>query len=233
MFARTLKPFILVLAFLLLAPSANAEEASGLAGHYYLSGSREVGSELLLHENHSFEWMLSYGAVDQYASGTWSADGQSVTLIAQRPTGTPPFRLFRNDEIRIKKPAEPGTWIAIVGMPRVGPVGVPIEVIFEASDKHQLSAMTDRNGDAIVKPTKGANWKRVGLRRQGSQEEPQWFVVPQDRIKDRIVCIAIDDMGWIAPPPFEKIMLQVQDDGLQMEGGGTYRKEPSAEPKQP
>ncbi|TGV77628.1 hypothetical protein EN788_67460, partial [Mesorhizobium sp. M2D.F.Ca.ET.145.01.1.1] len=35
---------------------------AGLAGHYYLRGVMEVGSELLLKKDGSFEFMLAYGA---------------------------------------------------------------------------------------------------------------------------------------------------------------------------
>jgi hypothetical protein len=40
-----------------------------LAGHYYLRGVMEVGSELLLHADGRFEYMLAYGALDELASG--------------------------------------------------------------------------------------------------------------------------------------------------------------------
>ena len=64
-----------------------------LAGHYYLSGVHEVGSELLLREDGRFEWMLAYGALDQMAQGTWRRDGDRVLLRADPPPEAPP--LFR------------------------------------------------------------------------------------------------------------------------------------------
>lgn len=69
------------------APSSRPTAAAGnpdaaLAGHYYLAGVMETGSELLLKPNGRFDWYISYGAVDQAAKGRWSRDGQAVTLMA-------------------------------------------------------------------------------------------------------------------------------------------------------
>jgi hypothetical protein len=53
-------------------------------GHYYLNGVMEVGSELLLKPDGSFEFMLAYGALDQYGKGCWRVEGNRVLVI---PTG--------------------------------------------------------------------------------------------------------------------------------------------------
>lgn len=55
-------------------------------GHYYLSGVRETGSELLLDPNGTFEWSMSYGAVDQAAHGTWQRQGDRIVLTTAQPT---------------------------------------------------------------------------------------------------------------------------------------------------
>ncbi len=52
-----------------------------LAGHYYLNGVMEVGSELLLRPDGSFEFMLAYGANDQYGRGCWVKRGSTVEVI--------------------------------------------------------------------------------------------------------------------------------------------------------
>ncbi|UVK54639.1 hypothetical protein DBIPINDM_001077 [Mesorhizobium sp. AR02] len=54
---------------------------AGLAGHYYLRGVMEVGSELLLRKDGSFEFMLAYGANDQYGKGCWVKKGSTVEVI--------------------------------------------------------------------------------------------------------------------------------------------------------
>ncbi|MCR5858506.1 hypothetical protein [Mesorhizobium sp. J428] len=56
-----------------------------LAGHYYLNGVMEVGSELLLRKDGSFEFMLAYGANDQYGKGCWAQDGSKISLVPRRP----------------------------------------------------------------------------------------------------------------------------------------------------
>ncbi|WP_036257564.1 hypothetical protein [Mesorhizobium sp. WSM3224] len=52
-----------------------------LAGHYYLNGVMEVGSELLLKKDGSFEFALAYGANDQYGKGCWVRKGTTVEII--------------------------------------------------------------------------------------------------------------------------------------------------------
>lgn len=73
-----------------VAEKASAARQS-LAGHYYLSGIREVGSELLLKPDARFEWMLAYGAMDQSASGTWRVEGSTLTLTSERPASDGPL----------------------------------------------------------------------------------------------------------------------------------------------
>lgn len=62
-------------------PPATAPDAA-FAGHYYLTGVMETGSELLLRPDGSFEWYLSYGALDQFADGTWRREGRDIVLSA-------------------------------------------------------------------------------------------------------------------------------------------------------
>ncbi len=52
------------------------------AGHYYLEGVMETGSELLLEKNGKFKWYLAVGALDQYAEGTWWKNGNCIGLTA-------------------------------------------------------------------------------------------------------------------------------------------------------
>ncbi|MBZ9737298.1 hypothetical protein LB515_06995 [Mesorhizobium sp. CA15] len=63
--------------------AANACQAGDarLAGHYYLNGVMEVGSELLLKKDGSFEFALAYGANDQYGKGCWVRKGSTVEVI--------------------------------------------------------------------------------------------------------------------------------------------------------
>jgi hypothetical protein len=54
-----------------------------LAGHYYLNGVMEVGSELLLEPDGSFEFALAYGALDQYGKGCWRVEGDRVLVVPE------------------------------------------------------------------------------------------------------------------------------------------------------
>jgi hypothetical protein len=56
---------------------------SKLVGHYYLNGVMEVGSELLLKSDGSFEFYLAYGALDQYGKGCWRVEGNKVLVIPE------------------------------------------------------------------------------------------------------------------------------------------------------
>lgn len=75
-----------LLAFWMSGASAEdcAPADASLAGHYFLRGVMEVGSELLLQANGRFDYMLAYGALDELASGCWSRSGDMVTLVASK-----------------------------------------------------------------------------------------------------------------------------------------------------
>jgi hypothetical protein len=77
-----------------------ARADTALAGHYYLSGVMETGSELLLRPDGTFEWFLSYGALDQFASGHWASDGNVVTLKVDAAVPPPPP--FTSLQLRIE-----------------------------------------------------------------------------------------------------------------------------------
>lgn len=86
----------LLAAALVWTSPALADETADVAGHYYLQGVHETGSELLLMPDGRFQWYMSYGAVDQNADGTWTRKGKVVTLKAQGADRSKP--LFRLDE---------------------------------------------------------------------------------------------------------------------------------------
>lgn len=78
-------------------PTDMGKPDAALAGHYYLLGVMETGSELLLKADGRFEWYISYGAVDQVAKGRWGRSGQTVTLAADLPAADAP--LLRVDQV--------------------------------------------------------------------------------------------------------------------------------------
>lgn len=211
---------LLAMAWLAGPVPAWAQNASGaeIAGHYYLESGREVGSELLLKPDHRFAWMLAYGAIDQYATGQWSLAGDTLVLQATPPAGKPAFRMMEENELRIRKPAAPGSWVAMVGLPGVGPAP-GMEVCFEARSGRQVSATSNAQGDAIVPMPAHEQWARVGVRRQGSQDAWQWLAVPPARAAARMAGLAIDDEKWLVPQAFERMVLRRQGGKLVSEDG--------------
>jgi hypothetical protein len=76
---------MLALPMISTARAADCPPADAtLAGHYYLNGVMEVGSELQLLANGHFDYMLAYGALDELAGGCWSREGGVVTLVVSK-----------------------------------------------------------------------------------------------------------------------------------------------------
>ena len=128
---------IAVILFAVSVCSASAQDAA--AGHYYLRGVREVGSELLLRPNGTFDYMFAYGASDYMASGTWRRDGDSVVLNS---TGKdePPFKLLRS-----AKATADGIRVIVKG-PNGQPVPNIDTILLTASGK--VNGRTDSSGAA-------------------------------------------------------------------------------------
>lgn len=91
-------------------PSARDKAlAKQLRGIYYLTGMREVGSEIFLEANGQFQFTLVYGAEDQLAAGTWTVRDRRV--LFRTPSVVPnakevPFK--RLTEMAPAVGAEPG-----------------------------------------------------------------------------------------------------------------------------
>ena len=109
------------------------------AGHYVLRGVMEVGSELLLRPDGTFEYMLAYGAADYEASGTWKVDGDAVVLT----TGGAEKQAFR----LIRSAAVKGDGIRVIVK---GPGGEPADHIDVGikTGAGYLNTTTDDNGVA-------------------------------------------------------------------------------------
>ncbi|MFI8226856.1 hypothetical protein [Pseudomonas sp. NPDC085632] len=58
---------------------ASADTPS-LDGHYYLVGAMEMGAELLLRKDGTFDAGVSYGSADGFAKGTWRVEKEILTL---------------------------------------------------------------------------------------------------------------------------------------------------------
>lgn len=124
----------------LMALSVLTARGADLAGHYILQGVREVGSELFLKPDGSFEYMLAYGAADYWAKGTWRRENHSVVLnsIGRKEV---PFRLLRSEA---GKPGKIRVWV-------IGKNGHGVEnirVALHATDQ-DFEATTTSDGTAV------------------------------------------------------------------------------------
>lgn len=63
------------------AASATADIA--IAGRYFLSGVTEVGSELVLNVDGSFDWSFAYGNEDKFAEGRCERINDKIILTAK------------------------------------------------------------------------------------------------------------------------------------------------------
>jgi len=224
---RFLSKLVLSSACLLGSMTATAADTTDPAGHYYLSGMTEVGSELLLKKSGEFEWVLMYGATDMAAQGTWKRDGQRIVLTPHTPRPGK-FRLFTESELSIKKDPRQGIWVAIVGVPATGPVA-GIEVQFESASGRKATAISGPNGDAIAQMPGTETWKRAGLRRAGGKDAWTWFEVPAERARKRIAGFVVLNPGELQAAPFKTLSLsssagQLSVDDNPMGLRGTYAK---------
>jgi len=105
---------------MILAMTAHAADMSG---HYAAHNVMEVGTELLLKPDGTFEFGLAYGAADYYAKGTWRTEGGSVFLTTAGKE-EPPFRLTRSEATKT-----PGTrvWVKAPGGQPVADLDVMID----------------------------------------------------------------------------------------------------------
>lgn len=73
------------------------------AGHYFLEGIMETGSELLLDANGRFQWYFTYGALDLAADGNWRYENGNVVLLPEHFQFPPhyPETEFKRMQLRV------------------------------------------------------------------------------------------------------------------------------------
>jgi hypothetical protein len=152
-----------VLLWILAAGIAIAQTGN-FAGHYYLQNLREVGSELLLSPDGTFQFGLAYGAADYSAQGTWKAQGNAVILNTAPAKNAAPFKLLRSGTIEV-----PAMLIHIQG-----PNGraVPNIDVVVATAKGPLKARTDSSGDAELPKDSPAKSVAFSIRVYELETEP-------------------------------------------------------------
>lgn len=113
--------------------------AADVAGHYGLRGVMEVGSELLLKPDGTFEYMLAYGAADYGARGTWKLADGAVLLTSTQITD-PPFKLLQSASVKED----------LFRVYIKGPTGVPVanmDVLLK-TEKGDATGRTNQEGAA-------------------------------------------------------------------------------------
>ena len=86
----------------LRAPVADAARA----GRYHLQGVMEVGSELLLTEQGTFEWYFAYGALDLAGRGRWRYEGADVVLVFEEFLTPPGHEAMRFERMKLRADGE-------------------------------------------------------------------------------------------------------------------------------
>jgi hypothetical protein len=137
--------------------------AAEVAGHYVLNGVMEVGSELQLKPDGTFEYMLAYGAADYFAKGAWRLDKDSVDLNTSGKE-EPPFRRVKSASAKL-----PGVRVWVKA-PNGNPVP-HIEVILKA-DGRELKHTTSSDGAALFPETRSGESVMLNVRVYSVQAGP-------------------------------------------------------------
>ncbi|MDF0543439.1 hypothetical protein PX699_13870 [Sphingobium sp. H39-3-25] len=112
---------LLAVPALAASPAAQARPVDApvsvttIAGHYYLEGVMETGSEMLLKPDGRFQWYLVYGALDLFAEGSWTLEDGKVVLTSRKSENAPepPFQTaaFAVRDGRLIPPDERGAYV--------------------------------------------------------------------------------------------------------------------------
>src|SRR4051794_9383395 len=116
-------------------------QGSDVSGNYVLQGVREVGSELQLKKDGSFEYMFAYGAADYWAKGSWRVEKDAVLLNSDAPEPPAAFVLLKSST----------TQSAAVRIHLIGANGrsVPNIDVLLLGAKEPVKARTDSDGIAM------------------------------------------------------------------------------------
>lgn len=77
----------ILLLFLSHFLQAQPSSKGSFLGKWLLSGQREMAGGLEIRPDSSFEFFLSYGASDRYATGKWKTRGDSLVLLSRKTPG--------------------------------------------------------------------------------------------------------------------------------------------------
>lgn len=198
-------------------------DASGLPGHYYLRGLREVGSELLLSADGSFDYLLSYGAVDIMAHGAWRSDGKHVFL------DTPPIQPYSAiaDVRADTQAAEPGQLtVRVYHHDRIVKLGVAMS---SAEADHGGEPKQSEGADGVSAPIAPGALKALAVF-VPLPSGARWHEVDISKIDAgaRAIRVDVEAPEAAAGTPLHKTLMLGKDGVLIESGGGRelrYEKE--------
>ncbi|WP_286937266.1 ankyrin repeat domain-containing protein [Achromobacter sp. UBA4530] len=195
--------------------ASKSSEAVRIPGHYYLRGVREVGSELLLLEDGSFEYFLSYGAVDINARGAWRSDGKQVFL------DTPPLRPYSAiANVRADtRPAKAGM-LTVRVYHRDRPVNIDVAVS-SADQDYGGGPRQSEGADGVSVPIAAGALKALAVF-VPAPSGGRWHEVDVARIDaaTRAVRIDVDVPDDAASAPLHKVLAMDKDGALVETGSG-------------
>jgi hypothetical protein len=188
-----------LIVFMALA-TLTAYGAEDLAGHYVLR-IREVGSELRLRPDGTFEYMLVYGAADYWAKGTWRREGNTVVLHSDGKEEAP-FRLVRSEA---GTPGRIRVWV--IGRNGRGVANIKVQLL---AGKEPLEATTDSDGAAVFQDVPNARAVAFEVREYWLEAGP-FMINPSN--KDFYFEINGDAIQHVL---FKDERLTIEDKGLVM-----------------
>lgn len=178
---------LFAIALALAACTSTPPPPRELAGHYELAGVMEMGSQLLLDEQGSFEAALYYGNLDIHARGRWTmVDGQ--VELAVRPKPMLPKEAL---DIASTDFAEPSTAAQGGGHYRlssfsmsVDAMQTPLEVrwLFDDGSEQQTVWSASVFDDLNLPVRADRTLKRLGVRAAHPRDHFEWMeVLPDER----------------------------------------------------
>ena len=206
---RGVSVYLLVAALLATTAAANAVQSETPAGHYVLQGMREVGSELLLRDDGRFQYMLAYGAYDEFASGTWTVDGKRVILNTEAKDVPPKFTLKSAE-------SKPGKVVEILVNDKKGRgiAGVDVILVFDGN-KGEVGYTQSYGYQFSLKDDQLP--RMIGLGIKMYNLEPQWTKLTGDK---QNYFVFEFDPGTLGQAKFRDQVFQWDDNALTTERNG-------------
>jgi hypothetical protein len=195
--------------FLFLGVSrGGAVDSPAVAGHYVLQGIHEVGSELMLHPDGRFEYMLAYGAYDEYARGNWKLEAGKVVLNTEGGSVPPQFVLKSST-------AKTDNTLTILVQDRQGR-GLPgIDVLLDNGKQKTIAGYTQYYGLSL--PLSQGYPQAIGLGVKMYNLPEQWFPLAGRRDNFFVFEFHPGDLGKVR---FHQQALVWDNEALLMERQG-------------